>query len=288
MQPRFYKTQDKPGFRTYIGRKSVGYFVSKKAADDAIHKPLVEQKPERTAQKAYKYVVSRQTKKGPMYQGAIWTQKKTKNRTQRFKKSFPRAKSPKAAAALVAEYLETPLTKIKMEKSSRELPTQSAARMTFLCEVFHGWVPADLENAVIFRGSASSMQACGPAAYVAVLLGKEARWRDAVLKIWEAMPSSERVRLQGLGSRDKTLAQHGARALHTFLSLIVVMWAGWSTPRLGSMSWPVDIGKEIVPPTPRQQSAVEEDRQWWNHNVHRNVAHHPSPGPLALQLGIIR
>ena len=95
------------------------------------------------------------------------------------------------------------------------------------------------------------MQACGPAAYVAGLVGKEARWRDAVLKIWEAMPSSERVRLQGLGSRDKTLAQHGARALHTFLSLTVVMWRGWSIPRLGSMSWPVDIGKEIVPPRPQ-------------------------------------
>ena len=54
-------------------------------------------------------------------------------------------------------------------------------------------------NAVIFRGDASSMQACGPVAYVAGLLGKEAPGRDAVLKIWEAMPSSERVRLQGLG-----------------------------------------------------------------------------------------
>ena len=52
VQPRFYKTQDKPGFRAYIGRKYVGYFASKKAANDAIHKPLVEQKPERTAQKA--------------------------------------------------------------------------------------------------------------------------------------------------------------------------------------------------------------------------------------------
>ena len=35
------------------------------------------------------------------------------------------------------------------------------------------------------------MQACGPAAYVAGLVGKEARWRDTVLEVWEAMPSSE-------------------------------------------------------------------------------------------------
>ena len=37
------------------------------------------------------------------------------------------------------------------------------------------------------------MQACGPAAYVAGLVGKEGRWRDAVLQIWEAMPFSERM-----------------------------------------------------------------------------------------------
>ena len=63
--------------------------------------------------------------------------------------------------------------------------------MALLCEVFRGWVPADLENMVSFRGRASFLQACGPAAYVAGLVGKEARWRDTVLEVWEAMPSSE-------------------------------------------------------------------------------------------------
>ena len=223
-----------------------------------------------------------------MYQGAIWTQNKVGQQTQWTNKFFPRVKSPKAAAALVAEYLETTLKSMKVDKASRELPAHSADRMAFLCEVFHGWVPADLENAVEFRRRASSLQACGPAAYVAGLVGKEDRWRSAVLKIWEAMPSSERVRLQTMGSRDKTLALDGARALHDFLSLTVALWAGWSIPRLGSMSWPVDIKKEITPPTPRQQAVVEEDRRWWKHNVHRNVVFHFSPGPLAQQLGIIR
>ena len=55
-KPRLYKTKGKSGCRVYVGRKYVGYFASKKAANDAIHKPLVEQTPERTAQKAYKYV----------------------------------------------------------------------------------------------------------------------------------------------------------------------------------------------------------------------------------------
>ena len=167
---------------------------------------------------------------------------------------FPRAKSPKAAAASVAEYLETTLESIKVGKSSRESPAQSADRMALLCEVFRGWVPADLENAVSFRGRASFLQACGPAAYVAGLVGKEDRWRDAVLEIWEAMPSSERVRLHTMGSRNRTLALDGARALHAFLSLVVVRWAGWSIPRLGSMSWPVDMKKEITPPNPKTAS----------------------------------
>ena len=98
------------------------------------------------------------------------------------------------------------------------------------------------------------MQVCGPAAYVAGLVGKEDRWRGAVLEIWEAMPSSERVRLHTMGSRDRTLALDGARALHAFLSLVVARWAGWSIPRLGSMSWPVHMKKEITPPNPKTAS----------------------------------
>ena len=290
--PRIYKAKGKNGCRAFLGRKYMGYFASKKAAREALDKSkpilkatLVEKAAE---QKVYKYVITRQGKKGPTYRGAIWTKTKVRKQMQRTKKYFPWVKSPKAAAELVAEYLETTLQSIKVGKSSRESPAQSADRMALLCEVFHGWVPADLENAVSFRGRASFLQACGPAAYVAGLVGKETRWRDAVLEIWEAMPSSERVRLHMMGSRDRTLALDGARTLHTFLSLVVVCWAGWSIPRLGLLNWPVDIKNAIAPPTPRQQAVIEEDRRWWKHNVHRSVIHHFSPGPLAQQLGIIR
>ena len=293
-KPRLYKTKGKSGCRAYLGRKYVGYFASMQAAREAldkskpIEKATVVEKAAEQKSSQYKYVLTRQTQKGPMYQGAIWTKTKVGKQTQWTKKFFPRAKSPKATAESVAEYLGTTLRSIKVGKSSRESPAQSADRMALLCEVFRGWVPADLENAVSFRGRASFLQACGPAAYVAGLVGKEDRWRGAVLEIWEAMPSSERVRLHTMGSRDRTLALDGARALHAFLSLVVVRWAGWSIPRLGSMSWPVDIKKEIAPPTPRQQAVVEEDRRWWKHNVHRTVMSHFSPGPVAQQLGIIR
>ena len=278
------------GKRQDIGRKYLGYSISK---PDAMRepKPLAERMRESKktlALKVYKHVITRQTKKGPRYHGHIWVQKKIRKRTCWTKKYFPRAKSPKEAAARVAEYLETTLGSIKVEKSSQESPARSADRMAFLCEMFRGWVPADLQNSVKFRGKASSLQAYGPAAYVAGLVGKEDRWRDAVLKIWEAMPSSERLRLQGMGSRDEALALDGARTLHAFLSLTVALWAGWSIPRLGSMSWPVDVKKEIAPPTSKQQALVEKHRRWWNQHVHRNVLHHFSPGVLAQQLGIVR
>ena len=288
--PRYYKVKGQRGVRAYLGRQYMGYFGSTYAANQALAKPQpLDKAVEKGAgQNMYKYVITRKSKKGPSYQGAVWIQSKVGQQMRWFKKFFPRAKTAKAAAALVAEYLETTLGSIKVEKAARELPGHSADRTAFLCEVFHGWVPADLTNAVSFREKASSLQTCGPAAYVAGLIGKEDRWRDAGIKVWEAMPSSERVRLQTMGSRDRALALDGARALHQFLSLTFVLWAGWSIPRLGSISWPVDIRKEIVPPTPGQQAAVEEDRRWWRHNVHRSVIHHFSPGPLAQQLGIIQ
>ena len=71
-----------------------------------------------------------------------------------------------------------------------------------------------------------------------------------------------------------------ARTLHIFLSLTVALWVGWSIPRLGPMSWPVDIKKEIASPTLKQQALVEEQCRWWKQHVHRNVLHHFSPIPL--------
>ena len=112
----------------------------------AAHEALDKSKPiekakvvEKVAEpKMYKYVLTRQTQKGPMYQGAIWTKTKVGKQMRWAKKFFPRAKSPKAAAELVAEYLETTLRSIKVGKSSRESPAQSADRMALLCEVFVG------------------------------------------------------------------------------------------------------------------------------------------------------
>ena len=94
------------------------------------------------------------------------------------------------------------------------MPEQSADRMALLSGLFAGWVPADVASATVFRRQASSMQASCPAAYVAGLLGKEDRWKEALVQAWEAMPPGERLKIHGLGSRDGSLAKVGARALH--------------------------------------------------------------------------
>ena len=89
----FYKTTGKSGCRVYVGRKYLGYFASMQAAHTAmsgskpIEKATVIEK-EVAEQKVYKYVLTRQTQKGPVYQGAIWTKTKVGKQTQWTKKFF--------------------------------------------------------------------------------------------------------------------------------------------------------------------------------------------------------
>ena len=89
---RLYKTKGKNGIRAYLGRKYVGYFASMRAAHEALDKSKPIEKAtvvEKAAeQKVYKYVLTRQTQKGPMYQGAIWTKTKVGKQTQWTKKFF--------------------------------------------------------------------------------------------------------------------------------------------------------------------------------------------------------
>ena len=91
-KPRLYKTKGKSGCRAYLGRKYVGYFASMQAAREALDKSKPIEKAtvvEKVAeQKVYKYVLTRQSKKGPMYQGAIWTKTKVGKQMQWTKKFF--------------------------------------------------------------------------------------------------------------------------------------------------------------------------------------------------------
>ena len=51
------------------------------------------------------------------------------------------------------------------------------------------------------------MQMSGPAAYVAGLIGMEGRWKEGLAQVWDAMPPTKRLKLPGLGSRDKSTVQ---------------------------------------------------------------------------------
>lgn len=248
---RINATKNRKGYRVFQSSKYLGFFRTKKEAEKCVRIMTFpdQQHVKREPPKPYKYVASKSTKKKTVYYGVM----RVRTKGQWTKKYFPWCESPETAAEMVAEYLQTTAGSIKANKSQRESPAQSAERMAFLSKVFRGWIPADLENAVSYRGQASSLQACGPAAYVAGLLGKEDQWRGAVLKVWDAMPLAERSKLHGLGSRDQSMVRHGARALHDLLSLSFAMWGRWSIPRLTSMPWPVNVRKEVAP-NPRTAS----------------------------------
>ena len=279
---RINKMANRKGYRVFNGTTYIGFFRAKRKAEACVreHDQSTQQAPSRAI--LYKYVKSMKTKKRMVYFGVVRVVGTKK------KMYFPRCDNQADAAAMVAEYLETEIKDIKLSKSERETPEQSADRVALVSGLFRGWVPADLDSAITFRRQASSLQASGPAAYVAGLLGKEDRWKKGLVQVWDAMPPAERLKLHGLGSRDKSMVQAGAQALHALLSMGFVLWAGWSIPRLRSMSWPANLKAEMIPPTQAEHSAVEEERQWWKLHVHRNIIHHLSLTPLVLQLGIVR
>ncbi len=134
-------------------------------------------------------------------------------------------------------------------------------------------MPTDLASAIAFRRRGSPLQAPCPGAFVAGLLGKEDRRKETLLQVWEAMPPGERAKLHGLGSRDESLAQEGARVLHGMLSMALAMWAGWSIPRLGPVPWPKDVKAAIVAPSRAKATEIEDDRRWWAAHVHWGVVH---------------
>ena len=103
-KPHFYKTTGKSGCRVYVGRKYLGYFASMQAAHTAMSgsKPIekatvIEKEVTVAEQKVYKYVLTRQTQKGPMYQGAIWTKTKVGKQTQ-WTKNFSSGQVPEGGS----------------------------------------------------------------------------------------------------------------------------------------------------------------------------------------------
>ena len=117
-----------------------------------------------------------------------------------------------------------------------------------------------MASADIFRGEAYSMRMSGPPAHVAGLLGKEDRWRQGLVQVWHATPPTKRLKLPGLGSRDKYMAQECARTLHDLLPLGFAWWTGWTIPTLWTLSWLVNAKAAISPRTSRCSARVNGSR----------------------------
>ena len=168
------------------------------------------------------------------------------------------------AANLAAEYLQTSVNNLCRQKAHRETPEQSCARVKALLQAFKGWVPGDLASGIDFRKTSDHMQEHGPAVYVAGLLGKEDPWKKALATVWAHLPLAQRLQVGLLSSRDTKTKEHAARIVHDVFAVSLGLWAGWTVPRLGHMSWPVDIDVELVPPTAMQSQAAAEKHAWWN------------------------
>jgi hypothetical protein len=116
--------------------------------------------------RAFKYVTAKKTRRKTVDTAVVRVS------AARSKTYFARCDTAAEAASMVVEYLNTRLNTIRVNRAQRHAPEESADILADLSDLFEGWVPADLTNAVIFRGQASSMQMSGPTAYVASLLGK--------------------------------------------------------------------------------------------------------------------
>ena len=184
--------------------------------------------------------------------------------------------------------MQIPVHDLSREKAQRETPEQSCARVRALLKAFKGWVPGDLASSVEFRKASDHMQEHAPAVYVAGLLGKEDPWKRALANVWAHLPPSHRLQVGLLSSRDRKTREHAARIVHDVFAVSLGLWAGWTVPRLGHMSWPVDVKAELVPPTTMKSRAAAEEHAWWNKHVNRNVQQHSGLCPWALRHGLLR
>ena len=310
----------KKGYRLYEGRTYRGYYSNKRTAQRALQNEIAQSRvaiakgtdakgkglsPSRAksakgkarakgkvakgkglspspATLHYKHVRVRMMKDHLVYHAVV---RKSQSREKQYLGSFT---DQLQAAEKAADFLKMNVMDIAREKVLRSSPAQSVNRMKSLCKVFAGHVPADLASAIEFRRECGPLHAVAPSVYVAALLGKEDRWKKAVIQIWAAMPLSERLKVAALGSRDPQLQKDGAQAVHNLLTLSAGVWAGWVLKRLGHMPWPMNPMAELSPPAPHVQQAAIEEHAWWNKHVNRNVQSHLSFCPFAIKTGILK
>ena len=177
--------------------------------------------------------------------------------------------SPKEAAKLVADRSQRTVDEIKLAKTSVATPQESASRFQVLTELFDGWVPADIQSAVRLREGAGLMPAAAPGIYVGALLGKEERWRQCVLGTWFAMSPTRQLQVAGLESHDDAGQKEAAFVMHSVFADSLTAYAG------NGMTAP-------------ERKTHDDERAFWSLHVNRNVSHHHSLIPWAVNYKLVK
>ena len=282
---RIQSVKDRKGYRVYRGKAYLGFATTLKEArakgkDNAIQGSELSSGP-RSPLMQFKHV-RKKCFKGKVRDSAVVRMQGSREKTY-----LGSADTMAGAAALAADFLHTTVGDISRDKPRREDPGKSCTRVKVLLNAFEGWVPADLASAVETRATSGEMQLQAPAIYVASLFGKEHAWRTALATVWAHLPVAERLQISMLGARDPGARARAARIVHGVFAVSFGLWAGWSVPRLGHMSWPVDTARELEPPTAERQREATAEHAWWNTHVNKNVQNHLGLCPWGLRIGVL-
>lgn len=263
---RINQVSGKGGWRLFTGRKYHGYFTTKRAAEEAAKRLSAKSKesqglssssssslrvagggarakgkglspgPSRhSSAMLYKHVRVRDIK------GKLKFDAQVRGSSSRKQVYLGRFDKQKEAADASATYLQRSRGEILRPKALRFKPTESAERMRLLTEMFAGMIPADLASAIEFRRHCQELHAAAPCLHVAGLLGKEDAWKRSLIHVWQALPTTERLKISGLSSQDETLKVEAAKVVHAVFTLSCGLWAGWGVKGWsgqGPMPWP--------------------------------------------------
>ena len=244
--PRGYGFTARVKKRHYLGSfRTIGAAANAVAIHLGVDRKELPKKRANQAKKTHTYSTQRyvytnggkfEARQGNTYYGRFDTQKK-------------------AAAAI-------PNLNKKRVRSKREHVAVSKKRFTVLKRIFKTFRPADVSHIQTFRkANPLFCKAPGPL-HMAVILGKEKSWRDAVLQEWSKLSAEKRL-LMGMlatGNPQDALVLAAARNAH-----------------------------HVLAEACRAMTTVEIDEQkYWSMHVNRNVTHHSGWLPLMQRVKILR
>ena len=166
-----------------------------------------------------------------------------------------------AAATYISEVCAKPLDKLKLGKRSRLSTTSAQNRFSELCQLFAGWIPADIASAVRMRKEYQRFHVECPGLYVFALLAKEHPFRECLCRAWSQTLNADRVSIVGASTPERSLQTKAAKVMHAVFSKA---WRRWSL-----------------------MSSTRREENFWTQHVHRNVQYFWTPLNLARQVGLV-